>query len=157
MGAIHATGFTDKMYRVLPKSVYLKDSAVEHSADKTERLHEVFSTKTHDSILSFRVRPLPGCCGVLTVYYLRPSGKNKVTTFKKWVLIILKAAGLARFGQVIFTQKAASEGADVLSRLPSGVRVPFTNWKTKNAVETFLFPTVEPKSKLRKTPTFSGE
>ena len=168
MAAIHATGFTEQLFRVLPKNVYLRTSTP-YTDDKTETQYDVHDRKTHGKIVTFRARQMPGCCGVLVVYYLRPVGSMRKTgrffarmpedVFLEYAELIIKAAGLAKNGQVIFTQIVESAGAKTLQKLCLGdkyCRSEFTNWKTNSKVYTFLFLTEQPKKPEAK-PVFSGE
>jgi hypothetical protein len=158
MGAIHAIGFTEQMHIVLPGSMYLRSTNYDKADDRTEYSYTVMNKKTGKSVATFRARPLPGCCGVLVVYYLRPSvDKTAEKVFGSLVVLILKAAGQAKFGQVIFTQANGSTGAKILSVFGSRIVAHFTNWKTKNGILTFLFSTVPPKETVKKRPTFDGE
>jgi H+/gluconate symporter-like permease len=159
MGAIHATGFTEQMHAVLPGNVYLKATNYEQAEDKTEYSYTIIRKSTQTTFATFRARPLPGCCGVLVVYYLRPSYKNPKTaekTFKDVAEMIIDAAGRARFGQVIFTQTVASSGERVLNSMKMNGIVMFTNWKTGNKVCTITFQTHEPP-KAKTIPNFDGE
>lgn len=162
MGAIHATGFTEQMHRVMPAGFYLKDKSpiYDNTADKTEVEYTVFVKRSGTKLLSFRARPLPGCCGVLVVYYLRIEHgiKDPVRVFEAFVQLILTAGSRAKFGQLIFTQTSESAGERSLMKLSTRFCSLFTNWKTGNLINTILVPTAKPEEPIRKvTPSFGGE
>jgi len=143
MGAIHANTFTNELYRNIPRGNYLRDKRA-YSEDQTERVYKIYN-KRHEEVVSFRARPLPGCCGVLVVYYLRPnssSRKSNTETFQETLTLIVRCAGLAKFGNVLLTQTTGSAGYDTL--VSSGSSFKFTNWKTRNDVVTFQITTTPP-------------
>jgi branched-subunit amino acid transport protein AzlD len=154
MGAIHATGFTEQLYKRAPGKFYVRDSKVEYSKDETEREY-ILGDKKSDAEIRFRARPLPGCCGVLVVYYLRPSGfKNQTKAFNEALSLIIDAAGKAKFGNVLLTQTVGSLGYQTLN---DGIgKFLFTNWKTNNQIGVFQFETKAPEA-VKKVVGFEGE
>lgn len=148
MGAIHNEGFTDKLYESVPKGWQLRDFPV-YSDDKTEREYRLRRKGFYG--INFRARALPGCCGVLVVYYLRPAN-NKPFTFRATLRWIVKCAGQTKFGAVMLTQTDGSLGLKALSYkqeyTPSAV---FKNFKTGNGVAVYVIDTEykAPKKKLK--------
>jgi hypothetical protein len=163
MGIYHAVGFTEQIHR-LSKKHYCKDEQW-NKEDLSEREYKLESRKDGNIIASFRARALPGCCGVLVVYYLRPGvtkrglfHQSAESIFKETLELIIQAAGKAKFGAVLLTQTLNSTGAKVLGEMLGCHIETFTNWKTKNKVSTYLFPTVHKATKPPvKGPTFNGE
>ena len=161
MGAIHADNFTEALYKVIQRGYFLRDSEVKYSDDKTERLYDLWRRKLvgdkHEKLATFRARALPGCCGVLVVYYLRPTQVGSAAKiFNLTFELIRKAAGKAKFGAVLLTQTRPSTGEGILDAKTGGFRSMFTNWKTRNEISTFLFLT-EDVDPPKKAATFGSE
>jgi|SRR5271157_810740 len=154
MGAIHANEFTECLYKEIGLLKYLRDNSLEYSDDKTERQYTIFS-RCSNPIVNFRARPLPGCCGVLVVYYLRPTQtKNSLKVFRATLSLIVKAAGKAKFGLVILSQTINSPIYDILKN--AHLTTQFTNWKTKNQVGIFTIKTTYKEKKIARK-VFDGE
>lgn len=157
MGAIHHNQFTEELYKIIPKGMYLRDNSNKYSDDQTERTYRLYNKK-HREIASFRARALPGCCGVLVVYYLRPAPckrqEDSITVFRDTLEGIVQAAGMAKFGAVLLTQVVGSLGYNALCNNNNSLR--FTNWKTDNTVATFQISTKRPEEPP-KAATFEGE
>jgi hypothetical protein len=160
MGAIQAVGFTDQLYHVvgrgLFRGLYLRTAPLPWSEDKTEQSYTLHNKK-HEPVVSFRARPLPGCCGVLVVYYLRPSrdSKEPQKVFTDTLNLIVEAAGLAKFGSVLLTQTVDTAGSAATAAMakPSAF---FTNWKTNNRIGLFVLETKAPEAEPKKA-AFDGE
>jgi len=160
MGATHTNSFTDAMFCAVNKGflrgMYLR---VENfRVDTTEREFKLISKKQKE-IIRFFARPLPGCCGVLVVSYLRPGNaeKDPEKVFAATLQLIVKAAGDAKFGTVQLTQVGNSTGynalRDELHILPT---YTFTNYKTGNTVGVFFLGTEAPPPEPKGT-RFDGE
>jgi hypothetical protein len=161
MSAIHPNDFTEALYKRVSSSRYfLQVDSREFSDDKTEVNYVLRNRKTlfndkNSTIATFRARPLPGCCGVLVVYYLRPTD-GKAKTFSSVFSLILKCAGDAKYGAVLMSQRYHSIGHTCLKAVPRQMTFhEFVNPKTKNLITMFQCMTdyVAPKSK----PVFQGE
>jgi hypothetical protein len=158
MSAIHATGFTEQLFRVvgrgLFRGLYLRHGKP-YSQDSTEEQYELYD-KRHNKVVTFRARPLPGCCGVLVVYYLRPdrSAKDPQKVFTDTLALIVEAAGKAKFGAVLMSQTADSAGFAALYAQQHGSQ--FTNWKTNHRVGVFVLETAAPVEEPKKA-AFDGE
>ena len=161
MSAIHHNEFTEQFYKVVPKGQYLRDNKIPYSEDKTEREYTLYNTK-HTKLVSFRARALPGCCGVLVVYYLRPNNlkaglletaeEKQLRVFEETLELIRIAAGKAKFGTLLLTQTESSIGGKT-GYTPVA---SFVNWKTKNKVLVYQVETPEPPVEAKKG-KFEGE
>jgi hypothetical protein len=151
MSAIHANEFTEQLYKLAGKKIYIRDNADSYSGDKTERCYSIYDKKTNKKIIVFRARPLPGCCGVLVVYYLRPQGGTSaqgIQVFKSTLMsLIVPAAGNAKFGAVMLSQVDGSLGDSAMSI--SALSSNFVNHKTAHSVHIYCIHTVyiAPKTK----------
>lgn len=165
MAAIHAENFTDELYKRVNTGIlrgnYLRHRTLTYSDDKTERQYSIYNRRGR-LVVEFRARPLPGCCGVLVVYYLRPAhdAKEPQKVFTDTLSLIAEAAGLAKFGSVLLTQTQDSSGFRAFtssgwhSDLP--VQPEFTNWKTGSRVSVFMILTKAPPEAPKRA-SFSGE
>jgi hypothetical protein len=129
--------------------MFVQDAELKYSDDKTEREYTVGIKGVSSNVLTFRARPLPGCCGVLVAYYIRPShlkAAQQERLFKQTVEWIIEAASYAKFGAVLFTQVADSNGAKMLTgAVKEGVVTNnFTNWKTGNELRAYVALTPKP-------------
>ena len=155
MRAVHASSFTleliNKLVRFNGSLNFWRVGSVDYSLDKTEIQYTLHSTKDATCICTFNARPLPGCCGVLVVYYLRPDTRMKEAKqkklFQKVFSAILLAAGRAEFGLVMMTQTKGSFGASILTKCNS-YEFEFVNPKTGHAVVTYQIP-IPPVAKKR--------
>lgn len=160
MGATHAQNFTEVLYGLVNRGIlrgnYLRDKVLDYSADKTEREYMIFDRKGR-LVVGFRARPLPGCCGILVVYYLRPGSavKEPQKVFTDTLDLILEAAGLSKIGSVLLTQTVDSLGFKALAS-STQPRALFTNWKTSNNVGVFMLETAAPAEEAKKA-NFSSE
>lgn len=159
MAAIHAENFTDELYQRVNTGIlrgnYLRNRVLTYSDDKTERQYSIYGRKG-GLVVEFRARPLPGCCGILVVYFLRPAhdAKEPQKVFTDTLALIMEAAGMAKFGCVLLTQATESEGYKALN---DGMgKFLFTNWKTSNKIAVFHFETKAPALAVKKA-SFSGE
>jgi hypothetical protein len=115
MAAIHTQGFEEELYARPPLAgCHLRAGEVKYSDDKTEREFSYWN-KARQKVVSFRARPLPGCCGTLVVYYLRPSTrlslKKQARVYQQTMSRILAAAHAAKYGQLMMTLLLESEEA----------------------------------------------
>lgn len=145
MGAIHVDEFTRKLYlEPLPVfeggdetyGTHLRVEKQEYG-DTTEQLYELWSGDKQ--VVSFRARALPGCCGVLVVYYLRPSRTLSVEQatklYTETVEIIVRAAVKAKYGAIEMTLLATSKAAlNILNQTHGFAMLPFINGKSGNEV-----------------------
>jgi len=157
MGAIHSTNFTENLYANIGWRWKLRDRDMgKYSDDQTEREYSIYNLQ-NKRVVVFRARALPGCCGVLVVYYLRPSEiGSAMGTFKKTLKLIMKAASKAHFGLVMLTQTVDSTGDTILKAMSTPVT--WTNWKTKNNINTYQLTTEKPKDlEDDDEETFDGE
>lgn len=133
MSAIHANKFTEKLY-LLKGPGYLRDFKLEYSDDATEHGYAYY--KEGEQLISFRARPLPGCCGVLVVYYVRPSSKaeNPQDLFTATIRVILEAAKHADYGCVQMSLVETSDEAIELLKHEGFENLfnPMRNGKTGN-------------------------
>lgn len=161
MSALHHDDFTEQMFRACPKGWYLRTNAVRHSDDQTERDYSFFDRDTSEKRITFRARRLPGCCGVLVLYYLRPEKTLDSKTARSLFLtvkeLVIKAAGFAKLGQVLMTQTADSAGDAALVSGGHKSLLGFTNWKTKNSIAVYAFGTEKPPAPKPKAPEFDSE
>lgn len=163
MGAIHASNFTEELYRRVNTGIlrgnYLRDHVLDYSADKTEREYNILDRRSR-GVVSFRARPLPGCCGILVVYYLRPdrNSKDAQKVFTDTLNLIVEAAGGAKYGAVLLTQTVDSAGHRALSEAAAGPAVTcrFVNFKTGNEIVTYTIATKAPVEEAKKA-AFSSE
>lgn len=147
MGAVHHDDFTEQMFKQVPEGMYLRTRAVQYSDDVMEREYMLFARDTHEKWISFRARRLPGCCGVLVVFYLRPTehAKKGKEVFMDTFFRIKTAAGLAKLGSVLLTQTKGSLGQELLSKSSLGhMEFSFVNWKTDNEIVGYSFNTTPP-------------
>lgn len=159
MGALHHDDFTEQMFKQMPKTMYLRTNGVRHSDDATEREYNLFERDTHKKWISFRARRLPGCCGVLVLYYLRPDkelGSSKQrSVFLETLAMVQRAAGLSKLGMVLMTQTMDSAGDRALDGQPAVGK--FVNWKTNNTIRTYVFYTEKPPAPPKPEPKFDDE
>lgn len=161
MSVTHDETFTEKLFQACPRNMYVRDFKVE-SEDKTERSYTFYSRKGV-RIGSFRARRLPGCCGVLAVYYLRPSTndpKQAKATFQRLLSVITNAAQAALYGAILLTQTAGSTGQMALSELAGAAGVntsTFRNWRTNNTVITYVIHTADPRKPEKEYAHFATE
>lgn len=155
MGAIHAENFSDGLHRTAPKKYYVRSLKLDYSDDKTERKYTVKEMKTGNTVATFNARPLPGCCGVMVVYYLRPVSKI-VKTFREILAWIDKAASVAKYGAVVFTL-TDGEIADELRACPLFALNTFVNHKTGNQIQMFTFNTKAPAKIVSRKLGLNGE
>lgn len=156
MSAIHPNSFTEALFKEVQalswQRYYLRVETLGYSDDKTERSYVLVDKLSGKAACTFRARPLPGCCGVLVVYYLRPAVSSNISFFKKTLRLIEKAAGRARYGCVLLTQTDASAGYTAMDSAPQWA---FVNWKTNNGVGVFL--RAVGKTAPKPAPDFNGE
>ena len=153
MGRQHVDDFGDKLYANCSVFTYIRDRR--RYEDSKARSYTLYSRRTGKSFVSFVAQRLPGCCGVLVIYYLRPVNiKNAAAVFKDTLKQIVKAAGQAKYGAVLLTQTHASCGFTALTAVESVLN--FTNWRTGNRICTYLINTDAPKERP-KAPVFDGE
>lgn len=144
MGAVHANGFTEKLYAVASSKHLIRDAAVPYSDDKTEHGYTFGYVKDGQlaNSISFRARPMPGCCGVLVVYYLRPNStleaKEAARLYKETVGLILEAAKAAKYGMVAMSLLSNSHQAIKILREQNFTDCSFINGKTGNGVVMLL-------------------
>lgn len=154
MGAVHVGDFSEQMFRAIPATYYVRVE-LPYSDDRTERTfivwHRSLIGNKHTKFATFRARALPGCCGVLCIYYLRPTstGKGARGDFLKALGWIEKAAALAKYGSVLLTQTMGTTGQEALGE-PLHT---FTNHKTGNVLALYNRATVVV---VKKKPTFDG-
>jgi hypothetical protein len=152
MGNNHRSEFEEYFKRNLPNGM---DCAVREplkdDTDRVMRTYRIFNRKTRNHVASFNARQMPGCCGILCVYYLRPIGQPAIQTkvFSQFVSLIVKAAEQSEFGTVMFTQVIDSIGYNILKLIVDKTGKPasihtFTNWKTKRRVSVFAIDTEAP-------------
>lgn len=84
----------------------------------------------------FKTRPMPGCCGVLLVYYLVPT-KGREEVVPELVETIGIAAQAAGYGMLMFTQKLKSPLCGILEKADY-LNTPFINGKTGNKLNVYL-------------------
>ena len=157
MGAHHAEKFTEQLVLNPPFGTFWRERPSDWDEDKTERIYKQYSILKKECIVEFRARMLPGCCGVLVVYYLRPQrAKNQVKIFKQTLATIIKVAAQTKYGAVMLTQTAGSLGYQALFDYPNMSSIPdFINGKTRNYVGVFVIPTGYVPPILK--PKFDGE
>lgn len=139
MGAIHEDGFTIELYkRPIPDGTHLRDWPVSYSDDKTE--HEyALCDMTGKRLVTWRARLLPGCCGILTVYYLRPNSDQTLAKAQLWyektVELIIAAAHVAKLGMIIMSLLGTSQPAiKALEKQGFCLTQTFVNGKTGHNV-----------------------
>lgn len=135
MSAIHANKFTEKLY-LLKGPGYLREFKIPYSDDATEK--EYIYYQEGEKLISFRARPLPGCCGVLVVYYVRPASKidNPQALFTATIKVILEAAKKAEYGCVQMSLLETSDEAISLLQNEGFENLfnPIRNGKTGNLI-----------------------
>src|SRR5487761_1132826 len=93
MGAQHAETFTEKLVLNPLLGTFWREKLPNYSDDKTERIYKQYSILKKDCIVEFHARQMPGCCGILVVYYLRPQRvKGQINIFKSTIEQIVKIA-----------------------------------------------------------------
>lgn len=147
MGAVHTNAFTEKFYvsplpRFRKENLILRDEPVSYSDDKTEHGYSLsyvpITGEKLKPVISFRARPMPGCCGVLMVYYLRPSNvpdaKEAEELYKDTLKAICYAAKAADYGMVCMSLLATSVSAMNILLAEGFTEDRFINGKTGNEV-----------------------
>lgn len=161
MGALHHDDFTEQMFKLVPEGMYLRTNGVRHSDDGTEREYHFYERKTHKQWISFRARRLPGCCGVLVLYYLRPDkdldAKKQRVLFLEVLSMVVLGAGFAKLGTVLMTQTVDSAGDRALVSAGFKPIMPFVNWKTGNSISCWSFVTTKPPAPPKSAPKFDDE
>lgn len=135
MGVTHTEKFSDHLQRALPDGFYLDWSKPDtYAEDKVLRKYNIKSKEDGQTYAAFSARPLPGCCGVLTVFYLTLGDKATIETALKWLDVISTAGSDAGYGSLLMTLFAASPLAKTLASTSGWQSAQFTNHKTSNVL-----------------------
>src|SRR5208337_2425469 len=145
MGIQHTSEFTSKLHQI-SKKYYVIAEERWNKEDVGETLYTFHSHADGSIVGRFQARVMPGCCGILLVYYLRANGKKAVDRFSELFTLIQKAASAAKFGATLYTQVVDSQGYSILLKIEANTLEGenadfFTNHKTGNEIKVFLFPT----------------
>jgi len=151
MSALHESNFTNQLYLVKGPG-QLRVSSDHYSADKTEKIYAYY--KKDNELVSFRARPLPGCCGVLVVYYVRPKEfKGKIfkrtskEIFTQTIKAVLEAAKAGKYASVLMTLLVSSnEAEEVLEYAGFYASNGMRNAKTGNLLRVFTKDLEQPMS-----------
>lgn len=141
MGAVHANNFTEALYLVKGPG-QLRVESIKYSDDKTEMTYEYWKVSTgllakSSPLISFRARPLPGCCGILVLYYVRLRTVDKGEIFAKTIEAAVTAAKQAGYASIIMSLLDSSKDAiGIVTSKGFNSSTPMVNKKTDNAVVT---------------------
>ena len=158
MGAVHVSDFTEQLYLVKGPG-QLRVDQVKYSEDKTEvsysywKLPGKLVKSKLAELISFRARPLPGCCGILVVYYVRPRVvKDGPALFSATMDSIINAAKAAGYASVLMSLlETSKEALATVTGKGFSSTVPMINRKTHNGVVTLQ---LDLKQEPVKTKTF---
>lgn len=162
MSAQHSEDFSEKFYQRCPLFKHVRDERVAYSDDKTERSYTIYDRK-FNRLCAFRARRLPGCCGVLVIYYLRPTTTKEraaIAVFQKTLEWIRLAAGDAKYGAILLSQVVGSAGYEALEAARMANQASdLTNHRTKNRLRVYLIETIPPKEPKapKARPNFSAD
>ena len=87
--------------------------------------------KTKQFVAQFQLQQMPGCCGVLVVFYVNVNPWTK-ENFQKVLKSIAEAAYQAGFGSLLMAQVVHKD--EIWQGLPWKVSEPFVNAKSGNRV-----------------------
>ena len=131
MGYTHNTGFETAVNQVLPGRMY---AVFQHCEKMPQQSEVVLYTKGNGHTYArFMAQSLPGCCGVLVLYYVEGYGRTQQTTLKRavdCVDVVCKAAKRAKYGCVLMTQRVDSAIVAVLPQELWRSAPVFVNGKT---------------------------
>jgi hypothetical protein len=147
MGAKHSDTFTDHLQRVVPDGFYLNwTKPTQYDEDKVLRKYDVIVKADGGTAISFSARTLPGCCGVLTVFYLNIQRDATIEKALAWLGMLKEAASNAGYGSMLMSLHSNSPLAGALKE-NGWVSAPFLNHKTGNNIT--ILSAVLPVSKKK--------
>ncbi|MDE1766612.1 MAG: hypothetical protein KGI27_10140 [Thaumarchaeota archaeon] len=131
MGAVHANNFTSELYLIKGPG-QLRVSPVKYSDDSTEYQYEYWKVGAKPKrLISFRARPLPGCCGILVVYYVRPDGGRE--SWYSTMIAVFDAAKKAGYATLMLSLlQSSQEALEDLQKAGYILSKPMVNKKTGN-------------------------